>query len=303
MAKKYFWLKLKTDFFKGLAMKKLRRIAGGDTYTIIYLKLQLLSIKDEGNLFYQGVEGSFYEEMALELDEDVENVRATILFLESVGLLKQVNDSQFTLTEVPFLIGSESESAERVRRHREKQAIGQVKSVTKALQCNTAVTECNDNVQPCNTEIEKEIEIDKEKDIEIEIETEGESEREKKDREPINYHKIVDMYNDTCVSLPRVTSLSDARKKAIRARLKTYTIEDLEQVFIKAERSDFLKGRNDRNWNANFDWLLKDSNIAKVLDGNYDNIRAPAPKVIQGGSRTAQQLNDSYDMITRWAEE
>ena len=70
MAKKYYWLKLKADFFTSRAMKKIRKIAGGDTYTIIYLKLQLLSLKDEGLLYYEGVEPTFYEEMALALDED-----------------------------------------------------------------------------------------------------------------------------------------------------------------------------------------------------------------------------------------
>ena len=120
-------------------------------------------------------------------------------------------------------------------------------------------------------------------------------------REAVDYQEIVDAYNNTCRSLPRVTSLSEARRKAIRARLKTYTPADLKRVFIKAEQSSFLKGANDRNWSANFDWLLKDSNIAKVLDGNYDNIRAPASQKIQGGSRTAQQLDASYDMIARWA--
>ena len=75
MAKKYVWLKLKDDFFQQRAIKKLRKIAGGDTYTIIYLKLQLLSLKDEGKLFYEGVEDDFIEEMALAIDEDSDNVR------------------------------------------------------------------------------------------------------------------------------------------------------------------------------------------------------------------------------------
>jgi len=87
----------------------------------------------------------------------------------------------------------------------------------------------------------------------------------------IDYKAIIDCYNDTCVSLSKVTALSDSRKKAIKARLNTYSINDMKTVFNKAEASDFLKGKNDRNWQANFDWLLKDSNFAKVLDGNYDN--------------------------------
>ena len=85
------------------------------------------------------------------------------------------------------------------------------------------------------------------------------------------YIHIKDMFNEICVSFPRLTVLSDRRKQAIRARLKTYSVEQFKEMFIKAEASDFLKGKNNRNWEANFDWLVKDTNMAKVLDGNYDN--------------------------------
>jgi hypothetical protein len=86
-----------------------------------------------------------------------------------------------------------------------------------------------------------------------------------------NYIYIKDIYNEICVSFPRLTVLSEKRKREIKARLKTYSIEQIKEVFIKAEKSDFLKGQNARNWRANFDWLINDSNMAKVLDGNYDN--------------------------------
>lgn len=91
-----------------------------------------------------------------------------------------------------------------------------------------------------------------------------------KDRDSnIKYQQIADLYNETCVSFPRLTKLSDSRKKAIRARLNQYTIEDFKRLFAMAEESSFLKGQNGRDWSANFDWLIKDSNMAKVLDGNY----------------------------------
>ena len=79
------------------------------------------------------------------------------------------------------------------------------------------------------------------------------------------------MYNTICTSLPRMTTLSDKRKEAIAARLKHYTVDQFREMFTKAENSAFLKGSNNRNWTANFDWLIKDANFAKVLDGNYDN--------------------------------
>lgn len=85
------------------------------------------------------------------------------------------------------------------------------------------------------------------------------------------YATIRELYNSVCGSYPRLVKMSDARKKSISARLKTgYTLDDFQTLFEKAEASDFLKGANKRNWSATFDWLICDSNMAKVLDGNYD---------------------------------
>ena len=118
MAKRYYWLKLKEDFFKQREIKKLRKIAGGDTYTIIYQKLLLLSLQDEGKIYFDGIEDDFFQEMALELDEMEDNVKMTILYLQKHNLIEQVEENEYFLTKITECIGSESESAERVRRLR-----------------------------------------------------------------------------------------------------------------------------------------------------------------------------------------
>jgi hypothetical protein len=89
--------------------------------------------------------------------------------------------------------------------------------------------------------------------------------------ERVTSQMIVDLFNEICTHYPKVKSVSDSRKKAINARLKMYGIGDFRILFQKAEASSFLKGNNGRNWSATFDWLIKDSNMAKVLDGNYDD--------------------------------
>lgn len=109
-------------------------------------------------------------------------------------------------------------------------------------------------------------------------------------KERIDYDGIKDAYNTTCPSLPSIKSLSDARRKAIKARLNQYSPDDIQEAFEKAEASDFLKGKNDRNWTANFDWIMKDANLAKILDGNYDN-RASANR------STATQQEGRLDWI------
>lgn len=88
----------------------------------------------------------------------------------------------------------------------------------------------------------------------------------------IDYQGIVDLYNNICVSLPSVAKITEVRKKHIRSRLNNgYTVEDLKKVFIEAEKSDFLKGKNDKNWKATFDWLILENNLVKVLEGTYKN--------------------------------
>lgn len=159
MAKKYYWLKLKEDFFRLKEIKKLRKIAGGDTYTIIYLKLQLLSLKNEGKIYFEGIEENIADELALELDEDAENVKMTLLFLENHNLLEvSGGENEYTLPAVLTCIGTESESAERVRKHREKL---KAKELT-ALHCNAYVTDSNTEIE---IEKEKEQQQEQEQDV------------------------------------------------------------------------------------------------------------------------------------------
>lgn len=85
--------------------------------------------------------------------------------------------------------------------------------------------------------------------------------------------QIKDLYNQICTSYSRCITLSQARKKAIEARWTSgYRLKNFEELFHKAENSSFLRGNNDRKWMASFDWLLKEANMVKVLDGLYDDV-------------------------------
>lgn len=152
-AKRYYWLRFQQDFFKSKRIKKLRKLAGGDTFTIIYLKMQLLSLKDNGILFFDSIEDSFADEIALDIDEDAENVKITVNYLLSTGLLVPVDECSYELPYTKANIGSETASTLRSRACREK----------KALQCNTDATLLQQNAthvqQSCN--VEKEIDIEK----------------------------------------------------------------------------------------------------------------------------------------------
>lgn len=171
MKKRYYWLKLKEDFFKQLPMKKIRKIAGGDTYTIIYLKMMLQSLSRGGNANYYSFDDDFISNLALEIDEDVDNVKITVNFLIANGLLVEDTEGNQLLTEVPTLICSEQASAQRVREHRARKkmqeaqkALENSKNVTKALPSNTCVTQVKQNGNgDIDIDIEKEKLKEKEK--------------------------------------------------------------------------------------------------------------------------------------------
>lgn len=151
--RKFYWLKLKNDFFEQKEIKKLRRIAGGDTFTIIYLKMQLLSLKTDGKLFFDGVEDTFAKELALTFDETAENVEMTLGFLRAHKLIEQVEADEYILPETVKNIGSEGGSAERMRRLR-----------TKSSQSDATLSLCDSHVTKSDIEKEKEKEKEVEKD-------------------------------------------------------------------------------------------------------------------------------------------
>lgn len=106
--KRFYWLKLQDNFFKNARIKKLRRIAGGDTYTIIYLKLMLLTTKTNGVYIYEGIENTIEEEIALKLDEKTDDVKILWQYLLSNQMVEEKENGDVLLPEVSSNIGSET---------------------------------------------------------------------------------------------------------------------------------------------------------------------------------------------------
>jgi len=284
--KKYYWLKLKDNFFSTREVKKLRKVAGGDTYTIIYLKMKLLSIKNEGVLVYEKTEESLAEQLALELDEEEDNIKITLSFLQANNLIEQLSEDEYFLNRVPEAIGNETDAAERMRKLRAKR-----NNVTHELRSVTQ--KCND-VHNCYTEIEKDLDLEKEREIELELErdiTHKEKESTPKGEMPskpkIDYQKFVNYWNGTCLDLPKVIKLTKNRKQAIRLRLNEFGEDEIFRAIDETASSDFLCGRVN-GFMASFDWILKTANLTKILEGNYKN-----KKATQTNGSNASDLTDN----------
>ena len=105
--------------------------------------------------------------------------------------------------------------------------------------------------------------------------------------ERTDYQGVLDAYHECCPSFPVVIKLTETRKRAIKARLKDYGLDEIKRAFSLAGQSDFLKGSS--GWQASFDWLMKPANMTKVLEGNYTNRASPA-----GGKNKSMWGEDDF---------
>lgn len=253
MASDVKWIKITTDMFDNKKIKYLRRLPEGNSIVLIWVMLLTMAGRCNANGMIFLTENIPYttKMLADELDFEENTVQLALNALEKLGMIT-TNSDFFYITgwaEHQNIEGMDKiREQNRVRKQRQRER-------EKLLPENSHVMSRDSHA------------TDKDKDKDKERE-----EKEKiKEKEDISYQQIADLYNSLCPSYPSIRSLSEARKKAIRARLHTYTVDDFRTLFEKAEASNFLRGGNARNWSATFDWLIKDANMAKVLDGNYDN--------------------------------
>lgn len=87
----------------------------------------------------------------------------------------------------------------------------------------------------------------------------------------IDYGFIVNLYHDLCPKMSKVIALNEKRRGYINARHTEYGLDKICEVLRKAGESDFLNGKNDRVFKADFEWLMRPENFLKVLEGRYDN--------------------------------
>ena len=297
--RKFFWLKLKEDFFKRNDIRVIESMDNGKEYVLFYLKLLLESISHEGMLRFSDTIPYSEKMLSTITNTNVDIVRSALKVLKELNLIEIYDDKTLYMSEINKMIGSENSSAERVRKFRERSKTSQcdalvtkcddnlsqsdekaLQSNTSALQCNNKTLQCNaDLLQSntsalhCNIEIEKE--IDTEKELELEQDKPAAVE---KNSESCLFTEIKRLWNEICVSYPQLQDIEGARKKAVSERWEQHkSLDTFRELFEKAEASDFLKNASNRGWKADFDWLMKAGNFEKALSGKYDN-RPPQNK-------------------------
>jgi len=275
------WIKICTDIFDDEKIILVESMPEADSIIVIWFKLLCMAGKQNNSgVFMMNDRIAYNDEMlATIFRRPINTVRLALKTFEQYGMIEIVSgtitipnwEKHQSIAEMEKI---KENTRLRVAKHREKQKLlasneecNEYSNVTVTLRNGT------DKIREDKSRLEKDIEIEK--------------------RDRINYQHITDMYNDICISFPRLTVLSEKRKQAIKARCNTYCLAQFKEMFEKAEASDFLKGANNKNWQANFDWLMKDANFAKVLDGNYNNKPNQQQQTQQGsGNIFVDMLNE-----------
>lgn len=199
-SKKYYWLKLKRDFFKRHDIRIIEEMPNGKDYILFYLKMLLESIDHEGELRFSDTIPYNEQMLSVITNTNIDIVRSAMKVFSELNMIEIFDDSTIFMAEVQKLIGSETAGAARVRKHRENK---------KMLQCNAAVISSN-------------TEIDTEKDKDTEL---------KKEKKEI-YAAVLSRLNEKAGTNYRASS--KATQGHINARLaEGYTVEDFYKVIDK----------------------------------------------------------------------
>lgn len=271
------WIKIVTDIFDNRKIRQIEVMPDGDSILVIWFKLICLAgrINDNG-LVYVTEDIPYTDEMlAAQFNRPLATVRLALNIFQKFKMIEIVDDFLCLPSWEKY------QSADRLEKMRANNAERQARyKAKKRAELNAGKQEVTSPVTllvtPSNA-LEEDRDIDKERDIDItstnvDVCSDDLPEPTAVQRKPVPYEQIRKLYNDICHSFPACRVLSENRKKAIKARFAAgYTLEDFQELFRKAEASSFLKGKNNRTWMANLDWLIKDGNMAKVLDGNYDD--------------------------------
>nr|DAO66780.1 MAG TPA: replisome organizer [Caudoviricetes sp.] len=271
------WIKIVTDIFDDEKMLLIDGLPEHDAIIVIWFKLLCLAGKqNNGGVFMISDKIAFTDEMlATIFHRPLNTVRLALNVFEKYRMIEIVDD---TIT-IPNW--SKHQSLDSYERRKENDRLRQTKKrelqraliAEKSVDCHVTSRDMSRDV----THIESE--KDKSKNEESDVEEDENNASLSAPQSECPYSKIRELYHQICISYPMIKAIDGNRRKAVAARWRTYkSLDTFKALFSLAEASPFLKGENDRNWAADFDWMMKATNFAKILEHRYEERSANTGK-------------------------
>jgi predicted phage replisome organizer len=273
------WIKVYTDMASNKKIKRIRALPEGNNIILIWVFLlaQAGESNKSGALYLTDTIPFRAEDLAIEFDYEIAIIQLALITLERYSMIEVFEDIIYikNWNEYQNIEGLEKireQTRLRVEKFRDKP-----KLLSSNVTCNVTVTQGN----ATELELDKELDIDKKNNI--------------LSAEPTPYPQIQQLFNEMCTTLPKIKDIKGSRQKALNSRWKEYSdIEFWKSLFKTVHESNFLSGR-DGNWTGcSFDWIIKPTNLQKIIEGNYKNKEGVA-KGNQKKSSFSNFKNRDYD--------
>lgn len=273
------------DMRNDLKIRGLRREFGNEGYAVWCYLLEVLTDTEDLCIDIDNMAGL----LSADFDIDRKRLMGIVGYCLQVGLFVKDGSMLYSKRHRERIMGVLDKAQEKSERGR--RAV--MARWGKASANNTDEADGDTDVLPTNTNESREDKT-------------GEEKTRKDQRREYPCAEIVKVWNEVCVSLPKVLRLSDARRDKVKARLREWGGDNPEEMIAKAreyfnriEASDFLTGRSGK-WKASFDWLFDSrNNWIKVAEGNYDNKRGSGSRLsgsirLGVGERIDENGNRTY---------
>lgn len=278
---------------------RMRHKAAG--YGVFFMILERL--REEPN--YMSVKD--YNVIAFDLREDASLIKSVV---EDFGLFVFTEDGKYFYSE-SFSRRMGIKDEEKTRRSEAgkkgmaRRWANAEKTAEKSEEDNTVITLLSENNNNGVTTVENSItskvkkskvKNNKEKSPKGDTKKDGLSLPSPVKNDPVDFVGLQSYFNETFKDkLPMVANMTEARRKAVKARIAEYDKNTVFLVLQKVAASPFLLGNNDRNWKCDFDWIFKAANFTKILEGNYDEKRNSG--IAGGRKESVSQLADLAEAI------
>jgi len=270
MASAVQWIKITTDIFYDEKILLIDSMPEADKIIIIWFKLLCLAGKQNNKGVFMFKDVPYTTQMlSTILHRDEDTIKRALTIFEDYGMIHYEN-SAIVITNwgkhqsLDKIEANAAYMREYMREYRKKQ-----RDVANGKNEHKVNDKVNGKVNINSPDID--IEKDKDKDIDKENNKEDNSKQSSGEGDSkINYNQIIAVFNEICKSLPKVLKLNDSRKKALKDAQRHLGDTTFEDFFKRVEASDFLTGRK-TDWRANFDWIIAQYNMLKILEGNFDN--------------------------------
>ncbi|WP_304406768.1 phage replisome organizer N-terminal domain-containing protein [uncultured Clostridium sp.] len=262
--KKYYYLKLKENFFDSPEIKVLEAMPNGYKYSNLLLKLYLKSLRFEGMVRLNEYIPYSIDMISAITGIDSDTVRVAFDIFKKLKLIEILDDGTIFMLDIQNFIGKSTTEADRKRKYRSKIEDAKNRACTNSIPEQGQIVGQMSGQMSGQTTDKSTPEIELEKEIELDSSTNSTTCCTKE-----QLREIVNKWNS--LNLQRVMSINQGtnRYKMIHTRIKEYGFETVLQAIDNIKKSSFLRGQNKRNWIISFDWFIKPNNFIKVLEDNY----------------------------------